>query len=374
MKATLLLVPAILAAGEWPQFRGVNSSGVSDEKNLPIEFGPTKNVVWKTPVPPGHSSPVFSKTQICLTAYTPDKIYVIALDRKSGKENWRSEVPRPVKAEHHKSSTPASPSCATDGENFFALFNDFGAISFDARGKERWRFPMPNINNPFGLGASPVLAGNNVLINIDAETGSFFVSLDKNTGKQKWRRDRSDFTRGFATPVLYKPANEPMQVLIAGSFALTSYSVDTGEPLWWVNTLTWQLKPTPVMDNDTLYVLGWAGGSDEGGQEKIDDFADVLKIRDTNRDGKLTKEEIADERLTKDWAALDLDRTGFVEQRDWSKYQQRRSVINAVNAIKLGGRGDMTEKSVKWRYYKSLPNVPSPLLYQGILYLTKEMA
>jgi outer membrane protein assembly factor BamB len=372
MRLLFLALAVSLQAGEWPQFRGVNASGVSDEKNLPIEFGPGKNEVWRTPLPPGHSSPVFSAKQIFLTAHTPEKIFVIALDRKSGKENWRREVPRPRIAEHHKSSTPASPSCVTDGENVYALFNDFGLISYTADGKERWKLDLGPINNPFGLGTSPVLSGSTLLVNIDAETGSFFMALDKDTGQRKWRRERPEFTRGFSTPVLYRPAGEPVQVIVAGSYTLTSYSVETGEPLWWVNTLTWQLKPTPVMDNDTLYVLGWAGGSDEGNQERVPDFAEVLKTRDTDRDGKLTKEEIADQRITKDWAALDLDRTNFVEERDWKMFQRRRSVVNAVNAIKLGGRGDMTDKSVKWRYYKSLPNVPSPLLYNGVLYLVKE--
>ena len=368
--AILALIP--LTAGEWPQFRGVNGSGVSDEKNLPIHFGPDQNMVWRTALPPGHSSPVFSKTRIFVSAYDKDGIYLFALDRKSGKEQWRKTIPRPRTADHHKSSTPASSSPVTDGENVYALFNDFGVISYDSAGKERWRLDLGPINNPFGIGTSPVLAGNTLLVNIDAESGSFFLGLDKDTGKRKWRRERPDFTRGFSTPVIYKPANEPQQVLIAGSYSLVSYAVETGEPIWWVNSLTWQLKPTPVIHGDTVYVLGWAGGSDEGAQENVPDFSEILKIRDTNKDGKLTKEEIADDRLTKDWAAMDLDRTGFVEARDWKMYQRRKEVVNAVNAIRLGGRGDMTDKSVKWRYYKSLPNVPSPLYYEGVLYLTKE--
>jgi len=368
--AILGLLP--IAAGEWPQFRGVNSSGISDEKNLPVFFGPDHNVVWKTPLPPGHSSPVFSKTQIFVSAYDKDGIYLIALDRKTGKENWRRPIPRPRVAEHHKSSTPASPSPVTDGVNVWALYNDFGLIAFDAAGKERWRLDLGHVNNPFGLGTSPVLSGKTLLLNIDAESGSYFVALDKDTGKQKWRRERPEFTRGFSTPVLYQPGGEPVQVIVAGSYSLVSYSVATGEPIWWVNSLTWQLKPTPVIHNDTIYVLGWAGGSDEGAQENVPPFAEVLATRDTNKDGKLTKEEIADDRLTKDWASMDLDRTGFVEGRDWAMYQRRKRVVNAVNAIKLGGRDDMTAKSVRWRYYKSLPNVPSPLYFDGVVYLTKE--
>jgi outer membrane protein assembly factor BamB len=43
-----------------------------------------------------------------------------------------------------------------------------------------------------------------------------------------------------------------------------------------------------------------------------------------------------------------------------------------MQAIRLGGKGDMTETAVKWKYYKSLPNVPSPLLYNGVIYMVKD--
>src|SRR5258708_30313531 len=102
---TIVFTP-FASGGEWPQFRGVNSSGISDEKGLPVEFGPDKNFVWKTPLPPGHSSPVFSKTQIFLTPHDKGKLFVLALPRQTGKELWRRQVPRPVVAEHHKSNSP----------------------------------------------------------------------------------------------------------------------------------------------------------------------------------------------------------------------------------------------------------------------------
>jgi outer membrane protein assembly factor BamB len=76
--------------------------------------------------------------------------------------------------------------------------------------------------------------------------------------------------------------------------------------------------------------------------------------------------------VTKDWRAVDLDGDGYLNDRDWRFYRSRRSAQNGVNAFRLGGRGDMTEKNFLWRYTKSLPNVPSPLLYKDVLYLVKE--
>jgi outer membrane protein assembly factor BamB len=368
----LTLLPAaftsVASANDWPQFRGPNSTGLSPESNLPLVFSPTQNVVWKTPLPAGHSSPVFSKSQIFLTGYDDKALYIISLDRKSGVERWRKSLPRARHDEFHKQNSPASPSPVTDGQNVYAFFTEFGLISYDAAGKERWRLPLGPFNNPFGMGASPVLSGNTLLMLCDAESGSFFLGINKDTGKQKWRRDRPDVARGFSTPVL----NGPNEVLVAGSYQLISYSVATGEPIWWVGGLTWQLKPTPVLGDGVVYVLGWAGNSDTGQQEDVPPFSEALAKWDANKDGKLIQAEILDPRLTKDWAAMDLDRTGAMEERDWRMYQTRRQAVNSVSAIKLGGRGDMTASNVLWRYHKSLPNTPSPVLHNGIVYLVKE--
>ena len=76
----------------WGRFRGPNGQGVSDATKLPIDFGPDKHVLWKTELPPGHSSPVLTANRIFLTAHTPDKeaykLFVIGLDRKTGKQLW----------------------------------------------------------------------------------------------------------------------------------------------------------------------------------------------------------------------------------------------------------------------------------------------
>jgi outer membrane protein assembly factor BamB len=140
--------------------------------------------------------------------------------------------------------------------------------------------------------------------------------------------------------------------------------------------LTWQLKPTPVLSEDkqTVYVLGWAGGSDTGQQEDIPDFSVVLTQWDKNKDGKLAKDEVTDPKVTKDWAQVDLDRDGVLGERDWKLYQSRRSAQNMFQAVRIGPnpKGDLGPGARLWSYTKSLPNVPSPLLYQDVLYLMKE--
>src|SRR5712691_11581694 len=87
-----------VAAEDWSQFRGPNGTGVSITTGLPAEFGPDKNVVWKTPLPPGHSSPVLTRNRIFVTAHSKEKenhkLLVICLDRQTGKLLWQREAPR----------------------------------------------------------------------------------------------------------------------------------------------------------------------------------------------------------------------------------------------------------------------------------------
>src|SRR4026207_2197547 len=138
--AIVIALPLTVAASdEWSQFRGPNGSGVSETKGLPTEFGPAKNVVWKTELPAGHSSPVLTSDRIFVTAHTKEKLFVISLDRQAGQMVWQKDVPRSNRGRLQNVNGPASPSPVTDGSNVYVFFQDFGMLSYDGQGKERRR-------------------------------------------------------------------------------------------------------------------------------------------------------------------------------------------------------------------------------------------
>src|SRR5690349_14963351 len=70
----------------WPRFRGPNGSGIADDQNPPVEFGPDKNLKWKSSVPSGLSSPIVAGNNLVITAFENGKLYTIAYNRKSGQE------------------------------------------------------------------------------------------------------------------------------------------------------------------------------------------------------------------------------------------------------------------------------------------------
>ncbi len=385
MKLSFLLFSAafifqsspLSAEGVWSRFRGPNGSGVSQAGTLPTRFGPEEGVLWKTDLPPGHSSPVFSGDSIFLTGFGDDHVITLALNRKTGTVRWRSETPRINRGNLHEVNSPASPSPVTDGSNVYVFFQDVGLLSYDFEGKERWRVPLGPFNTPFGIAASPVLAGNQIIQVCDGESGSFMVAIEKDTGWVSWRDQRPDVRRGFSTPVLYQPEDDGgVQVLVPGTNQLIAYAAQSGEKVWWVDGLTWQMKPTPVMDEDSIYVLGWAGGTNKGRKEA--NFQQLLALLDKDSDGRISEKEAdkgTDPKILKGWKdAEDLDGSGYFEERDWELHQRKRASVNSIQKIRLGGSGNMTKRSSGWKYQKSLPNVPSPLLYQNVIYMVKDGA
>jgi outer membrane protein assembly factor BamB len=388
LPATLPALALLLtAAGDWPMFRGINGSGVAHVTSVPAEFGPNKNVLWKTPLPFGHSSPVITGDLIFVTgaeggervdAGRGDKVvdkggklYTLCLNRHTGKILWKRESPRPRLERYQQINSPASPSAVTDGESVFVFFADYGLLSYGKDGNERWRTPLGPFNNVNGHGSSPILYRDLLILVCDQDAGSYMIALDKNTGKTRWRVERPEVTRSYVTPAVFQPKYGPAELIVPGAYQVTSYRADTGEKLWWVRGFSWQPKSLPVIDGNMIYVHGWEGGGEAETPTETPTWEEALGLYDKNKDGKIIQDEL-DEKMRKGFYLLDLDSKGHLTPRDWDFYRARRAARNTLLAIKHGGRGDISETGVVWRMQKFLPNVPSPLLYEGILYLVKD--
>jgi outer membrane protein assembly factor BamB len=367
--ALFLLSPAY--AGDWPQFRGPDGLGISTDQGLPVEFGPEKNVIWKTPLPPGHSSPILVGTRIFLTAYQGDTLLTMSLDRSTGKILWRREAPRPRVEGMQQTNSPTSPTPVSDGRNVYVFFGDFGLICYGVDGDERWKVPLGPFNNANGHGSSPALFDNLLVLICDQDTGSYLIAVDKNTGKTVWKVDRPEVTRGYATPGVYRPKSGPAELIVPGAYELIAYNLATGEKLWWVRGMAWQLKSVPLIDGDMVYVNGWEIGGDADTPPEVPTWEEMVAKYDTNKDGKISPDE-APVSLKNWWREQDFNRDGFMDAREWNFYRAMKTTQNSILAVRAGGRGDVTDTRVLWRYRKALPNVPSPLLYQNVIYLVKD--
>lgn len=365
-----LFVSFLMNAADWPQFRGPQGTGLTADKKLPVEIAKDRNAVWKTAVPAGHSSPILAGTRIFLTAYEGDKLFTICLDRSTGKVQWKREAPRPRVEGFQKTNSPTSPSPVTDGTIVYAFFGDFGVIAYGMDGEERWKLPLGPFNNANGHGSSPMLADNMLILLCDQDTNSYLLALDKKTGKQIWRVERPEVTRGYATPGVFTPKNGPKELIVPGAYQLISYELKTGKKLWWVSGMAWQLKCVPIFDGDTIIINAWESGGDFDNAPEVLSWEAMLQKYDKDDDKIISVQEAPDmQRWMKD---NDLNLDNRIDARDWEFWILHRTVQNSVSAIQPNGRrGDLT-KHVIWRYRKSLPNVPSPLLINNTLFLVKD--
>src|SRR5262245_42641019 len=301
----------------WPGFRGPGGSGVADGQKPPVEFGPDRNVKWKVPAPAGSSSPIVAGDKLVITAFDGGKLYTIAYNRADGKEAWRAQAPAKEIERYHKTEgSPAASTPVTDGTRIVSYFGSCGLFCYDLSGKELWKYELPPAvtYGGFGTGVSPVLVDGTVVLVRDEMKDPKILALDAATGKLKWEKKRQSLT-SFCTPVVWDtPAGK--QVAAPGFGRMTGYDLKTGAEKWTVVGIPAGCCASPVEADGTLSFAGWSPGDPEDKEFKMPTFDDVLKMagqeklgyltqagadktplkdffenNDTNRDGKITREE-----------------------------------------------------------------------------------
>jgi outer membrane protein assembly factor BamB len=373
--AAVALAASVIAAEppDWSRFRGPNGSGISTATNVPTEFGPKKNLLWRLPLPPGHSSPILFKDRIYLTAFRGDALVTYAIDRTAGKVLWEQSAPTVKTKVVDKRNNPASPSPAVEENAVYVFFPDYGLIAYDGAGKQRWSMPLGPFNNIYGMGASPVIVGDLVVLACDQSLGSYVMAVDKRSGKERWKVERPEAKSGHSTPILWRGPDGKDQILIPGSFLLTAYDAATGRKLWWVGGLSFEMKSTPVIGGDTIYVNGYgAPVNDPGNKVSVPAADEVWKTADADGNGVISKTEFPKYTQAFWFDVADLDLNGSLTKDEWAYYRAALDSENGMLAIRLGGSGDMSDKAIRWKYQRSVPQLPSPLLFQGVLYMVND--
>src|SRR5439155_6915548 len=130
----------------------------------------------------------------------------------------------------------------------------------------------------------------------DQDQGAFLLAVDQNTDKPVWRAERPDMVHSFSTPIVHRSGPGRSEIIVPGSYQMTSYDVSTGELVWQVHGLTYQVKSVPVLANDTGYFNGWAPGGEPSERMELPPFEEMLAKYDKDHDGRLSQDEVP-----KDW-------------------------------------------------------------------------
>ncbi len=230
------------AQGEnWPQWRGARLDGISHGTNLPLKWSKTDNVAWRLELPgPGGSTPVVWDDHIYLTSAENDNQMVLVCVRTDGKPLWKHVIADQNKVVRGDEGNSASPSPSTDGKHVWAMMGTGDLACFTADGEPVWAFNLQGrygkFNIQFGMTSTPVLDGDRLYLQLLHTGGAHVIALDKNTGEEIWHTMReSDATaeceHSYASPVLYR--DDKSELLVThGCDYVVAHRLSDGKEVW----------------------------------------------------------------------------------------------------------------------------------------------
>ena len=256
----LSLTGGLAVAENWPGWRGPRGDGTSLEKDIPIEWSATTNVVWKRPVPgEGHSSPVVWNDRLFLTTALKEsqERVLLSFDRRTGDLLWQQTVLKaPLEAKNNENSF-ASATPTTDGEKIYVTFLDSEEVvvaAYDFTGKQLWLARPGGFKNQWGFSHTPVLFEDKVIVVLYSKGENFVVALSRTDGKTVWKTPAENPTQSFSPPLIREIAGRP-QMIAPGNKSVTSYDPRTGKMLWYVDGLADDSVITPVYHEKSELVL-----------------------------------------------------------------------------------------------------------------------
>ncbi len=346
----ILLVITDLFAGDWPQWRGPESNGISEETGLPVRWSAGESIAWKASLAGlGASSPVVWGDKVFVTSQEGivpvvqgmqpqlarddqdlarrenpiggrqpirnDSGKEVTLDVEAfrtsdGSRLWKYSAKAtgefPELSEKHNLATPTP---VTDGKLVYAWFGNGQLFALDMEGHAVWSRHLAqeygSFKTPWGHGSSPALYRDLLILLCDHSENSYLLALDKDTGKERWKVDRGKGRISHSTPLVVKGA-ENDELIINSSERIDAYNPRNGEFLWHAGSQRQTPIPTPVFNQGIIYMVRGYRNSD------------------------------------------------FL-------------------AIRPGGRGDVSDKNIVWHTPGGASYVPSILYYEGLLYVTNEV-
>jgi outer membrane protein assembly factor BamB len=322
-----LLLGSLARAENWPEWRGPRGNGVSAE-SAPLKWSEKENVLWRLPLPgPAGATPIIWGDRIFLTSVGDGGRLLLLAVSTAGKLLWEREVARGNEDVRGDEGNYASPSPVTDGERVWAFMGNGVLASYDLEGSEKWRLDLEErygkFDIQFGLSSTPILDGGRLYLQLihgkwsKEPSRGLVIALDKATGKEVWKEVRAtdataECKHSYASPILYRDGERAFLVTHGADYTI-AHDLESGKEIWRC-----------------------------GGLNSKEKYHDTLRF---------VASPVANEGLI-------VIPTAKSEK---------------VVAVRPDGKGDITASDrIAWELPKRTPDVPSPLIHDGLVYLCRE--
>jgi hypothetical protein len=391
---------------QWNQFRGPNGSGTLPHSSAPLNLNPNQPT-WSTPTPQGHSSPILWNQTLFLSAIENNQLLTLALNTTEGTILWQQATPQSPLEPVHKSTSPAASTPAANEHFICSYFASYGLLCFKHDGQLLWSIPLPTPKNMYGNATSPIIHHNHVILLLDDDTNlpdsqlsrSRIVAFNLNDGSIAWETPRPYNRSAWSTPMIWNHSND--QDLVAlGNGRAYGYNPKTGQEKWYFNGFAREPIAIPVANTNLLFLSAARQGGGDDSSLDPEPFWNAMLLFDSNHDGQISTNEITPdfsipirpelppghpgfglplpdnpekrwERQLDFFAWRDKNHDGIWTHDEFAGDMRMGSGKALLAAIKPGGNGDITETHSAWTLSRGIPDIPSPILHNNLLYLLR---
>ena len=257
--------PPLAGARRWPGFRGP-AFGHSQARGLPLTWSDDEGVAWRHAVGGyGQSSPVVWDGVVFVTAIDGPRRetqIVEAVDAETGALRWRHTLASSQPVEVTNTVAKGAPTPRVDAERVYYLFEsgDLGALGHD--GKPVWSRSLKaeyGAIEGYGLGSSLAASDEALFVLVAHDGPSYLLAVDPATGETRWKADRP--ARSSWTTPLVVPGSGGELVVVSIDGMVEAYDAGTGERVWWLDGLSGNRLPSPVVAGERIVVPSQDSGS-----------------------------------------------------------------------------------------------------------------
>jgi outer membrane protein assembly factor BamB len=378
----------------WLQYRGPNASGIaSEDANPPVHFTADTNLLWKTEVLPGWSSPCIVNERIFLTGYkeTDSTLYTIAINRKNGQIDWRDSIQFDAVYFNHPLNTYANPTIASDGKKIFAHFPGYGMIAYKLDGHKVWEYQHDLIAHMMSGGSSPIVHEGSVIFNMSSSTSPGILALDCETGDVVQNISNTEHLHSLAN-TNSTPAMLGNLIIMHQEVEIVAYNIKTGQEEWWWPTSTTAIA-TPVFRDSIMYLNTWSNFGEDKLKGLNFTYEELLTDYDFDNNRILDQNEMpatlmvyqrpesevsftSSMSLKDDAFFLFFDGNvdGAIDASEWEgmlAFCEPFLNSHGMMAFNTKGTGKMPDTNVIWKVTEDTPEIPSPLLLENHLFFIK---
>jgi outer membrane protein assembly factor BamB len=316
------LLAGTASADNWAQWRGPKNDGICNETGLPTEWSETKNIKWTLPMPGmGSSTPAVWGDRLFLTSEEGKDLVALCFDT-SGEPLWKKTLGSTVNKARGDEGNGASASPTTDGKHVWFFVGSGELACYDFAGERKWLVNLQDLYGKFriqfGMHSTPVLDEGKLYLQL-MHTGKQIVAChDAATGKSLWKIDRPSDGRdecehSYASPFLWRNGSSAYLVTHGNDYTV-AHDLKDGHEIWRLGGLNPKMK-----------------------------YNNTLRF-------------VASPVCTPDLIVVPSAKNG------------------PVMAVKPDAKGafEPGSKSIAWWMPNGTPDVPSPLVHDGLVYLAGE--